>query len=809
MLSIPGTVFAQYYPSIGTYQNPQASSHAKPQANHNNNHDNTGSNEECSQYDPKADQAVIAKFKSEVQAIESLKSSPEVYENQLSKIAQKYVDQISTGGLQSLLANLYKVQLNALTENIETDQRLAIGLKVFEENLKRHELEIQKYSKSGFSGSMFGESHEKLRESGDNLAQATRNLQKRIEKSKLPPEVKENILLSVRQNASTSYANASLANSRASDRYDRVGAGLILTRDVSAGAALVLGGVITGGSTTAVGASVLGATGSKAAVIVAGSITMGAAGAAGGAGYGLVRGNVAQAGNALLSDENFLCALAREQGTTSGKIYKDALVFAAMGGLAGAGFGAGLAFGGAVATTTLAAGTGLGVLGGGATLWNGSKEAMASYELYEKAHKAAEAGNEAEARQFLNEARSKAVEAGLSGVDTIFAAVGSKQGFNAFRDSLKKAPASLDVLAKEHLATKNNLKESFNPKESSDTAEIIVFDAHNRPINPEKVKAQYTSDLAEGGNTAIASDIHFDPKNPESVRTLESTLEVIAQNQKSIKQVVAGGDFVDQGSGTTAERVQMTIDLHRRFAKAVGTDEQGNPKPLIATLGNHDDFRLQEVRLPSGEIVEIPRGKLSADMPEAQRKKINEAADWYYQSNGFEPSAMRTTNKSGDVVFSDPVAKRDVIRGLNDLNKEGLNVQVKGVDAGDMIDLGDGAVLSHYALANGGNVSQAISHTPKKGIELPAGIRTYIAGDQHSAYSIIGGKNWIDGKPLNFYGLGSITRNAQTGNTPSIMLLSNKGRGYFVGVSDDKKGQLLTNFTQVKHSTQRRPDANP
>ncbi len=433
-------------------------------------------NSSCTQAVTPADEKFIGEFLAKSSELRKNLSAGSSLDLQLNKLIEDYSKKISPAGLSALSAVYMREQFLQLANGLQNDPSVNKAYSEFNTASEQRIAERDRYKNAGFFKRVSGSADKAIIDSGNNVTAKMNALIASLKSSsKLDEAYKQQIVKSLlkmqmAESAADGDQAAAIAN-----RYAGYAATAKTVRNGAVGAGLIVGGILTGGATMSAGASVIAST--TATLGTSGAVTVGllssaavgaAAGAAGGAGYGLLRGEAGMIARSTLGDDSFMCSLVQEQAQHSQQVYKDALKFAAMGAAIGGVAGGLSAAGGIYALIAQGGGATLATVGAGASAWGATKQGLESKALFEKAAQASAQGDEASARTLVNQARAKAVDAGLSGVDTVLAGVAAAKTSQAFKQSLKEAPQSIAQLAEaKSIALRDSLlRNEFEQKAS-------------------------------------------------------------------------------------------------------------------------------------------------------------------------------------------------------------------------------------------------------------------------------------------------------------------------------------------------------
>lgn len=293
-------------------------------------------------------------------------------------------------------------------------------------------------------------------------------------------------------------------------------------------------------------------------------------GSVGGAGYGFMKGEVGVLLKSALSDD-FMCTYVQEQSANADRILMDALSLAGKGAAIGATAGGLVGAGGLVATLTkgtLAAGGAVGTIYSGVQLQGKTRE---SYNLFEDAKKASEAGDEKKAREHLENARAAAVEAGEHGVELALMGAATAKTGRALATALKKIDFKA-ALSKGAVngGTATAATTPATPKTSAPPA-----------VTPKQISADNLSKLNAAETAALQNSL---PTDPAKIKKLDGTIAAYFKNlDKDPAKAVA---LARSKNSPLVEHPELQSSLLKRAEAAVAAKSASAVSPTTQGLAD-------------------------------------------------------------------------------------------------------------------------------------------------------------------------------------------------------------------------------
>jgi hypothetical protein len=539
---------------------------AKKQSN-NPNSKEANSDTPCTQSITPADEKLISEFLTKTSELRKNLGSSSSTNVQIEKLVDSYSKKISPAGLSALSAVYMREQFLQLANGLQNDPSINKAFKDFNSATEERIRERKRYKEAGFFKRRSGSADKALIESGNEVTAKMNALIASIKSSsKIDIDYKKQMINSIlKMVMSENNADGNLAGAIA-DRYEGYTAIAKTVRNGAAGAGLIVGGLFLGGTTIGAGSTVLasttttlGSTGAAITGLMSSAAVGAAAGAAGGAGYGLLRGEAAMIAKSTLSNDSFMCSLVQEQAQNSEQVYKDALKFAAVGATIGGVVGGLSAAGGIYSIIAQGGGTALAAAGTATSAWGATTQGLESKALFEKASQASEDGNEKLAREYLAQARSKAVEAGLSGVDSVLAGVATAKTSQAFKQSLREAPKSIaqidlskrvatELTNKGHEEWRKNYQEQLKAQGKS------ITEPREKPV---PIQNGESADLALSRLTKEGYK-GLSIKNGNLVQDINRPASEIVP---SLNQKLNGGPAQDYAKQLTGRKIESESDL--------------------------------------------------------------------------------------------------------------------------------------------------------------------------------------------------------------------------------------------------------
>jgi hypothetical protein len=365
-----------------------------------------------------------------------------------------------------------------------------------------------------------------------------------------------------------------------------------------------------------------------------------------------------------LSDDSFMCSLVQEQAQHSQQVYKDALKFAAVGATIGGGMGFLAAKGGIYALIAEGGGAALAAAGSVTSAWGATKEGLESKALFEKAAQASAQGDEATARSLVKQAREKAVEAGLSGVDSVLAGVAAAKTTQSFKKSLKEAPQSIAQIAENQISNKvateltNKGHEEWrkNYQDQMKAQGKALTEPREKPVPLQE------SETAEAALSRLTSEGYkgLAVKDGKLVQDINRPANEIVP---ALNQKLNGGPAQDYAKRLVGKKVEseediakMAADVHEVWMKHNSWEEAQKPHLFkkynqLSADEQIKDLNVVEAVLRAQNDGKIPQG--AEKILSNYRTKIEKQIAKDNQQLASAISLLEELNKGGSISAED------------------------------------------------------------------------------------------------------------------------------------------------------------
>jgi predicted phosphodiesterase len=279
-----------------------------------------------------------------------------------------------------------------------------------------------------------------------------------------------------------------------------------------------------------------------------------------------------------------------------------------------------------------------------------------------------------------------------------------------------------------------------------------------------------------------------------------------------------------------------TVEAHRKLSEALNKGNSGSPKPLYVVLGNHDEFRINQMsgdKLHGATFVGKDgktSSKIQANDPnlaaikEAFKKEVEAAGIPYNEADYFQPDK---STKGELIVVIDPKKKIELKRDLEALNKDGKhNIHVLSPDSQydgftrieqDILDPKTGSkigkkkivYISHIPPLTGPNIGRILGENYKTGktATIPPDADLIIVGDQHTEYDAVV-KNFQTDKDVRIVGAGTFSKIRKEGNGSSFILADSEGRPVHVSAENSDVSLRPSGTAPKEQLAYRTPELN-